>query len=184
LIVRDAIVGDARAIAEVHLASWKTTYPGLIPQEYIDGLRVEDGAARWTSWLEAGNATVMVAEDAAGVFGFAAGGAPLHPVEGFAGELSAIYLLATHQGHGAGRALVRRVARELETQGIRSLLVWALRDNPACGFYERLGGVRVADKMIEIGGVLLPEVAFGWGDIGVLCQTGRRAGNVSEPELR
>ena len=27
--------------AEVHLASWKTTYPGIIDQTYIDGLRVE-----------------------------------------------------------------------------------------------------------------------------------------------
>lgn len=169
MIVREAIVGDARAIAEVHLASWKSTYPGLIPQEYIDGLRVEHGEARWTAWLQPGNAQVFVAEDADGIFGFAAGGAPLHPVEGFDGELSAIYLLATHQGQGAGRALVRRVAETLREQGVQSLLVWALRDNRACGFYERLGGVRVADKMIEIGGVLLPEVAFGWREIGDVC---------------
>jgi GNAT superfamily N-acetyltransferase len=78
-------------------------------------------------------------------------------------------LLATHQGQGAGRALVRRVAEELREQGVQRLVVWALRDNAACGFYERLGGVRVADKMIEIGGVLLPEVAFGWREIGDLC---------------
>jgi hypothetical protein len=45
--VREATIDDAAVIAEVHLASWKTTYPGIIAQEYIDGLRVEDGAARW-----------------------------------------------------------------------------------------------------------------------------------------
>jgi hypothetical protein len=44
--VREARLEDARAIAEVHLASWKTTYRGIIAQEYIDGLRVEEGMAR------------------------------------------------------------------------------------------------------------------------------------------
>jgi|HubBroStandDraft_2_1064218.scaffolds.fasta_scaffold93191_3 L-amino acid N-acyltransferase YncA len=167
--VREARLGDARAIAEVHLASWKTTYPGIIPQEYIDGLRVEDGAARWTERITEADSTILVAEDEAGVFGFAAGGMPLHPVDGYEAELGAIYLLATHQRQGAGRELVRRLASELEGQGFRSLLVWALKENPACDFYQALGGKAIAEKSIEIGGVLLPEVAFGWTDLSVLC---------------
>jgi len=167
--VREARPGDARAIAEVHLASWKTTYPGIIAQEYIDGLRVEDGAARWETRLTEGNPTVFVAEDKAGIFGFAAGGAIMHPVDGYQGELGAIYLLASHQRKGAGAALVRRVAAELRRQEFANLVVWVLKENPACGFYARLGGVKVAEQGIEIGGTTLPEIAFGWADIGVLC---------------
>jgi GNAT superfamily N-acetyltransferase len=167
--VREARPEDARAIAEVHLASWKTTYPGIVPQEYIDGLRVEDGAARWENRLAEKTATVIVAEDEAGIFGFAAGGAIMNPVDGYQGELGAIYLLASHQGKGAGAALVRRMADELRRQGFANLAVWALKENPACGFYKRMGAVQVAEKTIEIGGAILPEVAFGWADIGVLC---------------
>lgn len=167
--IRDARLEDARAIAEVHLASWKTTYPGIIPQEYIDGLRVEDGAARWVSRLAEKATTVFVAEDEAGIFGFAAGGAIMHPVDGYQGELGAIYLLASHQGKGAGAALVRRMARELRRQGFGNMAVWVLRENPARGFYERMGGVQVGEQMIEIGGTTLPEIAFGWADLGVLC---------------
>lgn len=167
--VREARPEDAGAIAGVHLASWKTTYPGIVPQEYIDGLRVEDGAARWDKRLTEKTATVFVVEDEAGIFGFAAGGAIMNPVDGYQGELGAIYLLASHQGKGAGAALVRRMAYELRRQGLANLVVWALRENPACGFYQRMGGVQVAEKMIEIGGTMLPEVAFGWVDIGVLC---------------
>jgi GNAT superfamily N-acetyltransferase len=166
--IRAAKPEDARAIAEVHLASWKTTYFGIIPQDYMDGLRVENGAAQWKTRLVEGSSTVLVAEDAAGIFGFAAGGTPLHPVDGYDAELGAIYMLATHQRQGAGRALVQRLAVELYRQGFTSLLVWALRGNPACNFYQALGGVWIAEKAIEIGGKLLPEVAFGWRDLRVL----------------
>lgn len=167
--IREAKPEDAEAIARVHLESWKTTYPGLIPQSYIDGLKVEDGVVRWRERLAGDGPVVFVAEDEAGLFGFAAGGAVMHPVEGFDGELGAIYLLASHQKHGAGRALVRAVAGELRERGFRNLVVWALRDNPACGFYERLGGMRVAEQPIAIGGVELPEVAYGWRAISELC---------------
>lgn len=168
--IREAVPGDAEAIALVHLESWKTTYPGIVPQAYIDGLQLADGVARWQRQLAGNAALVFVAEDDDGVFGFAAGGAMVHTVEGFDGELGAIYLLATHQKQGAGAALTRRVATALRDQGFRSMVVWALTANPACGFYERMGGVRVAEQMIAIGGVDLPEAAFGWRDVGALCR--------------
>jgi len=167
--VREATVEDAAAIAHAHLASWKTTYPGIIPQEYIDGLRVENGIAQWQAQLAEKKVSVLVAEDEGGVFGFAAGGAILHPVEGYQGELGAIYLLASHQRKGAGAALIRRVATDLQRQGFTNMVVWVLRDNPACGFYQRMGGVQVGAQMIEIGGEPLPEIAYGWPQIAVLC---------------
>ena len=167
--IREARVEDARAIAEVHLASWKTTYPGIIPQAYINGLKVENGVARWQVELNGKKASIFVAEDQRGVFGFAAGGVMIHPVDGYDSELGAIYLLASHQRKGAGRALMQRVASQLRQRGFANMVVWVLRDNPACAFYQRMGGVQVGEQMIEIGGKPLPEVAYGWPEIGVLC---------------
>lgn len=168
MTIREARLEDAEAIARVHVASWKTTYPGLVPQAHLDALRVEDGIVRWQERLDGHGPLTLVAEDEAAVFGFASGGAMLHPIDGFDGELAAIYLLASHQGRGAGAKLVREIARGLRDQGFRSMVVWALRENPACGFYERMGGVRVAEQPIEIGGLTLPEVAFGWREIETL----------------
>lgn len=168
--IREATLEDAERIAWVHLESWKATYPGIIPQAYIDGLKAEDGAARWRERLtEENGPIVFVAEDEAGIFGFAAGGAMVHPVEGFDGELGAIYLLASHQKHGAGAALVRRMAQALGGRGFRSMVVWGLKDNTACGFYERMGGVPVGEQDIAIAGVTLPEVAYGWRDLRTLA---------------
>lgn len=171
--IRSAEPKDAATIAKVHLASWKTTYPGIIPQGYIDGLRVENGVARWQIELSGKKNEIFVAEDQRGIFGFAAGGAIQHPVDGYQAELGAIYLLASHQRQGAGAGLVRRIAVELRQQGFNNMAVWVLRENPACGFYARMGGVEVAEQTIEIGGKALPEVAFGWPELSVLCEEPR-----------
>lgn len=168
--IREAKPDDADRIAWVHLESWKTTYPGIVPQPYIDGLKVENGIRNWQERLtQDGGPVVFVAEDAAGIFGFAAGGNVVHPVEGFDGELGAIYLLASRQRQGTGAGLVRHVARALRERGFRSMVVWVLKANSSRRFYERMGGVLVGEQGIEIGGVTLPEMAYGWPDIRVLA---------------
>ena len=42
------------------------------------------------------------------------------------------------------------------------MLVWVLEQNPAVSFYEHLGAVLIARKVINIGGADLQELAFGW----------------------
>ena len=164
--IRQANPKDAPRIAWVHLESWKTTYPGIVPQSYMDGLKVETGIQNWRERLtQADGPIVFVAEDEAEIFGFAAGGTMIHPVDGFDGELGAIYLLLSHQRRGAGAALVRRMASALVERGFLSMVVWVLKANPSRRFYERMGGVLVAEQGIEIGGVTLPEVAYGWKDL-------------------
>ena len=57
-------------------------------------------------------------------------------------------------------------------------MLWVLRDNPSRGFYEALGGRVVGEKMQEIGGVAVVEVAYGWDDVERL-RLGHRSGTSS-----
>jgi len=41
-------------------------------------------------------------------------------------------------------------------------MLWVLKSNPARKFYERMGGELIGEKQIEIGGVRLIEIAYGW----------------------
>ena len=72
-----------------------------------------------------------------------------HPI--YQGELNAIYILESHQRKGIGRELARIVAKRLSQIEIHSMLVWVLADNPACCFYEKLGGKKVNQKEIKRG---------------------------------
>jgi len=41
-MIRPATPEDARAIAEVHVASWRYAYRGLLPDDVLDRLSVEE----------------------------------------------------------------------------------------------------------------------------------------------
>src|SRR5260370_37689042 len=83
---------------------------------------------------------ICVALEGERVIGLADGGANRTLVMPFDGELYAIYIDFAEHRRGIGRALVAALARTLAAAGYQSLCVWALRDNPAGRFYERLGG--------------------------------------------
>lgn len=55
----------------------------------------------------------------------------------------------------------------LVCRGYKLIVIWVLKENPACRFYERLGGRLTAEKVIEIGGKQLVDVAYVWPDLGV-----------------
>lgn len=150
----------------MQVASWRTTYKGIVPASYLDAMTVEDHAGRWARLLaRPGNLdTTFVVEERGHVVGFAMGGAEREGDRRYRGELYAIYLLKEAQGRGHGRALVEAVSGALLKQGFPSMLVWVLRDNFAArGFYERLGGVYLREHDLDFGaGFTLLEVSYGW----------------------
>jgi GNAT superfamily N-acetyltransferase len=161
--VRPAQVADADAIARVHVASWRTTYRGLLPDDFLDSLDAKTYAERWSRILAEGSSRVYVASGGDEVVGFASGGRERAGESGFAGELYAIYVLQEAQGGGHGRRLVEAVVGGLRELGLPDMIVWVLRDNAgARQFYERLGGVYVRTQPITIGPALLQEVSYGW----------------------
>jgi len=73
--VRDALSQDARRCAEVHISSWRAGYDGLLPDDYLHRLTVEDRLPWWKEILaappEARELAIAVVEDETGeVCGF------------------------------------------------------------------------------------------------------------------
>ena len=166
--VRHPVEQDAAGIARVHVASWRTTYRGIVPADYLAGLSAEQREEFWIRVLTNPEAerVVLVAEDESGqIVGFASGGPERTGDPVYQGELYAIYLLATHQRRGIGRQLFQAVVEKLAEAGLTSMLLWVLADNPSRTVYDRLGGEPVRTQRIEIGGATLEEVAYGWRDM-------------------
>jgi L-amino acid N-acyltransferase YncA len=174
MLIREAEITDAVAIARVHVDSWRTTYVGIVPTDYLAGLSYEQRAEEWHRTLSKPIELelVYVAEDPAGnVIGFAWGGPERSGHDAYKGELFAIYLLEEYQRQGMGKQLLSWVAKRFLQQGVQSMLVWVLADNPSRRFYEALGGQLVSEQKITIGGVDLLEVAYGWPDLSCLRDT-------------
>jgi L-amino acid N-acyltransferase YncA len=175
LRIRKAEVEDAAAIADVHVESWKTTYAGIVPDDYLSSLNKQERTGSWLERILAGNISILVAEDESGIFGFVAGGVIREELVDYDAELYAIYLLHSRQKQGVGRSLTVRLASALKDYGLKSMLAWVLEQNPSVSFYQRMGARQVSRKIINIGGIDLKEVAFGWPSLDRLIAGGDQA---------
>jgi GNAT superfamily N-acetyltransferase len=176
--IRRARPDDADAIAGVQVASWKTTYRGVVADAYLDAMVLGERPAYWRASLERESDLAFVAEDVetGRIVGFVTGGANRRTepyAAEFTSELHAIYLLEAHQRGGTGTRLVRALVSELLQRGERSMVVLALEENPSTAFYQQLGARRLGGEPVKIGGAWYPGVAYGWDDLSAL---GRRLG--------
>lgn len=168
MIIRPARVEDAAGIAKVHIDSWRSTYQGKIPADYLASLSYETRTQTWRNWLYPPLPLIyhFVAQDETGqIVGFLSGGRIQEPDPIYQGELWAIYLLQEYQGRGIGRRLTEALVEKLLAAEIDNMLVWVLAENPARKFYEALGGQRYRTKQVKFAGTTLDEVAYGWQDI-------------------
>jgi ribosomal protein S18 acetylase RimI-like enzyme len=141
--VRDARPGDGLAFEQIRVAGWKAAYAGLLDQQLLDELSVEDARVAHreeTIAAPSRGELILMAEDEEGdVLGVAL----LLPVRDDdlddAAELAALYVDPDRRYRGAGSALL--------TEGFRRMpqptqVLWVLEDNaPARRFYERHGFV-------------------------------------------
>jgi uncharacterized protein (DUF952 family)/L-amino acid N-acyltransferase YncA len=165
--IRKATPGDAPGIAKVHVETWRSTYKGLVPDDYLAGLSVEARQQFWDKILRMQPARehVFVAENEEGhIMGFIASGQNRSELP-YDAEVKAIYVLKECQGRAIGKRLLRVSMDRLAQDGFRSAMLWVVEGNPACGFYARMGGLVVGEKEDSIGGKQLKELALAWDDL-------------------
>lgn len=165
--IRLATPGDAEAVAHVHIESWRSTYRGLLPQDFLDNLDFQRRVDYWGglfAQMPPGQFAFVAELPVQGVVGFVNAGPARENLGPYAGEVYAIYLFAAQQGQGIGRAMFERARSQLAEQGHSGLMLWVLEGNPTCGFYEHMGGQQIGRKQEQIGGQAVTELAYGWRD--------------------
>jgi GNAT superfamily N-acetyltransferase len=144
-VIRPARPEDARAIAEVHVASWRHAYRGLLPDDYLDRLSVDERERTRREHLEdrsSGWGTLVV-DDAGRVVGFSTYGPSRdEDATSATGEVPAIYLDPDVIGTGVGRELLAETIFALRAAGFTHASLWVLEGNVrARRFYEKAGWV-------------------------------------------
>jgi GNAT superfamily N-acetyltransferase len=170
VLVRQADVADAGAIASSHVRSWQAGYEGLIRGDFLRGLDMDlpQRTTRWQTQIIGArdeDRFVLVGEIDGEVAGWLTGGACRDNASGGSelGEVHGCYVDPAHWRQGVGSALMAVGLERLSRNGYTQAVLWVLADNPrARAFYEQHGWLADgASKYFEVAGERYLEVRYG-----------------------
>ncbi|WP_253701830.1 GNAT family N-acetyltransferase [Bacillus sp. FJAT-27445] len=163
IIIRKATIGDAEAIAKVHVASWQTTYKGIMDEGFLSRLSVEKRKELWRNNLQRVGNIVLVAVLNGEIVGFADGSRVKEgEYPGYDRDVTSIYFYEEYQGKGFGKQLLNLLFEEFRKDGFTNAIVKVLEDNAACRFYEALGARRIDENLIEVAGRKANLLTYAW----------------------
>jgi GNAT superfamily N-acetyltransferase len=164
--IRVATIDDAKGIAKVHVDSWRTTYKGIIPEDFLNNLSYEQRTELWIRNISRTDNYIIVAEDYEGkIIGFADCWKRETNTVPNSTDLTSIYLLEAYQGKGIGKMLLKQLFLNVKTQGYQKVFVEVLEENKTCSFYEHFGAKLYKTVQIKMGGKLLDERIYEWDDV-------------------
>lgn len=152
-------------MATVHVESWRSTYAGLVPDDYLAGLSVARRVEVWRELIAGAGPerSVLVLDHDAHIIGFChfASSRDDDAVVG-TGEVTSIYVMAAWWRHGGGTQLLNAALSALAAAGYRRARLWVLdRNDRARRFYEARGWVHDgAVKVDDRGTFQLRELRY------------------------
>jgi len=167
---------DAEAIAALHAESWSLHYRGEFTDQYLDH---EVQAERLTIWSErmshpSPTQHVVLAMEDNELCGFSC--VYMGKDKRFGALLDNLHVRSSYMGKGVGRRLMQEAAKWVQSQdSSTSLYLWVLASNQSAShFYERIGGDKVEETMMENPGGGASKVwRYLWRDLDRLAQEGR-----------
>lgn len=164
--IRNAGPDDAESIAAIHIASWRATYRGSIPDSYLDSLTIEQRLPMWKQVLVSASplVRVWVAERDDEIVGFCSVGPPLSQADEPDDSLvlHTIYLDPNSIRRGIGRQLLDHAEHQMSRMDATTATLWVLESNePAKRFYEAAGWTTDGTEQLdEIFGQTVREVRY------------------------
>lgn len=163
-MIRHATPEDARRIAEIQVAAWRSAYRGILPDEFLDQLNVEERENVWRGACGRAESALWVRMMDAEVAGFCHV-TPSRDEDGQGVvEVTSIYLDPEQRRRGLGRELMGVALTFAVERGYGGISLWVLVENLAARqFYEAIGfRPDGCLKQEEGSGVCFNEMRYVW----------------------
>ena len=160
--LRPASLRDAKAISELHVASVRAAYQGIVPDDQLKTITPEGRMSHWREAIEYSEPQIHVALDGDTVVGFVGfdssrdKGTP--PTMG---EIWSIYAAPDQWSRGVGLALWDAAREGLEEEGCTQVSIWLpLRNERALRFHELAGFKRELNtaRTVPVGDIKIEEI--------------------------
>ena len=135
IIIRTAEKEDVWQIAEILVEDWQTAYRGIMDDDFLDSLSVDQRYEIEVKRYE----KYVVAAEGNEVLGYAW----LESTEDEPAdcEVIALYIRYLKRNHGIGKLLMQYAVHHFREIGKKTMIVWCLKENgESRKFYEKVGG--------------------------------------------
>jgi RimJ/RimL family protein N-acetyltransferase len=128
--IRETNVEDAYNAATVHVLSWQSAYKGIIPEDVLSGLSIDNQAKRFIDdYIKyKGKSFYYVAELDGRIIGNLCLSSCRDDDKPDVGEIIAIYLLEEYWGKGFGRELLTFAINKLKHMEFDEVIIWVLEE--------------------------------------------------------
>ena len=160
--VRSAVAEDAAAISEIYALSWKTAYRGIVPQPYLNELKLDFWQSKFQNWINNNEMEAdLLCADSTPV-GCVAYRKARDSKYADWGEIVSIYIHPDYFRKGYGKTLMDTALKNLNASGYQDCYLWVLDENTnAQQFYKKNGFTGNGDKCeCEIMGKQLTDLRY------------------------
>lgn len=162
IMIRTLTTEDVLSAAEIRVSGWKNAYKGIIDDEHLDSLSIEEQTKKFEKCV--GNDNFIVAIYDGKVVGFCRfvyDNSFSPNIDYVDCELTAIYVHPDFKGKGIGSKLFQYVLDRFNNQNKTTMILWCLADNiNSIKFYKHMGGDIKEKKQAIIGNKNYEEVGI------------------------
>lgn len=142
--IREANAEDIEPIASLYVMNWKKTYVGLLPDNFLNGLTVNEGIKKWQEYLNKEKHRIFVAYENEKILGFSACKEDEELKNCL--YLYSLHVSETSRGKGVGTKLINTVGSYAYIKGYEHMSICIVKGNDnAKRIYEKMGAKHYKD---------------------------------------
>ena len=142
--IREANAEDMELIANLYVINWKKTYVGLLPDNFLNGLTVNDGINKWQEYLTKEKHRIFVAYENENFLGFSACKEDEELKNCL--YLDSLHVSESSRGKGVGTKLINTVGSYAYIKGYEHMSICIVKGNDkAKRIYEKMGAKHYKD---------------------------------------
>jgi len=143
IYIRRATPEDAYNIKKIHVETYKKSYRGIVPNEYLNNMPLDDDVIERTKkYLETAECWLAFIQNESVGFAY------VSDIENKTFEINALYIHPDFQKQGIGSHFVDFLCQNKKAKGCLKCILWTMKFGPALPFYEKLDFKRTNEEKI------------------------------------